>query len=100
MKEQEVDAILQEAKKAGVETSFYVWTVAKPFRRGIHTDRIEYVCGTLSGMAPLDEYALDSYSIKDEDDLNSTIYANTSEVADEGESEMVVMLEKSDTDEE
>lgn len=100
MKKQEVDAILEEAKKAGVKASFYVWTDAKQYRRGIHTDKIEYVCGTTSGMESLDEYEIDSYHIMDEGELNSTIYANGSDVADEGESEMIVMLERADTDEE
>lgn len=92
MKKTTINNILAEAKAAGVEASFYQWTGAAQYSRGIHTDSIEYVCGTLTEMGDLSDYELDTYAIYDADELDRTVYANASMDAD-GESEMIVMLE-------
>lgn len=92
MTQDNINTILMEAKEAGVEVSFYEWTQSKQYRRGVHTDSIEYVCGTLTGMEDLSDYEIDRYSIYDAEELNRTIYANTGEYAEEDE--MIVMIEK------
>jgi len=95
----ELQDLIRQAKKEKVEIEFYVWTTAKQYRRGIHTDSIDYIAGSLTGLEQLEDenYIVDSAEILDEEELNNTTYANMSEQAEAGERTMVVMLEIDDT---
>jgi len=93
--QKELKKLINEAKKQKIEIEFYVWTNAKQYRRGIHTDSIDYIAGSLTGLEQLEDenYIVDSAEILDEEELNNSTYANMSEQAEAGERTMVVMLE-------
>lgn len=87
-----IATILTEAATKGIEVSVYRWKQPKQYRRGIHTDSIAYVGGTLTGLDSIDEYVITSACIMDAEELNHTIYANCSEVTDVDE--YIVMVEE------
>ena len=93
--QKELKKLINEAKKQKIEIEFFLWKVSPEYRRGIHTDSIDYIAGSVTDFENLENenYVIDSSEIMDEEELNTSIYANMSEQAEAGERTMVVMLE-------
>jgi len=97
MNKEIIKEIKELAKRENAEISIYAWTVDSRYRKGIHTDSIEYINGTMSNDLDFNfkgEFEFDFYELMDEEELNRTVYANDDDSAER--KEIVVMVERTE----
>ena len=96
MTAKEIKQIIKDAK--GLEVSFYEWNNSR-YKGTIHTDKIHFL-GSGFPDVPYEDYEIESVETMDEEELNCTIYANSSEYAEKGKKEVIVMLEEKEEEKE